>query len=200
MRIVIGATHNGYHVKSILVEVLRHLGHEVMDVGVCDSRPVDYPDVAAEVAGKVSRGESDRGILLGGAGIGLTIAANKFLGVRAALCHDDMTAEQSRRHTDSNVLCLATALLGGRLIRRFGWRPLLTAAACAAIGETHGVKTRRTAGWREMTPTTELLLRVATSDLRSTERSWVTRSRGRSRMTTRRYAQHQRRVHERALQ
>ncbi len=118
MRIVIGATHSGYHVKSILVELLRQLGHEVTDVGVCDGRPVDYPDVAAEVAGKISRGEAERGILLGGAGIGLTIAANKFLGVRAALCHDDMTAEYSRRHTDSNVLCLASILLGERLIRR----------------------------------------------------------------------------------
>ncbi len=118
MRIVLGATHNGHHVKSVLVEVLKQLGHDVADVGVCDSRPVDYPDVAAEVSDKVSRGEADRGILLGGAGIGLTIAANKFLGVRAALCHDDMTAEYSRRHTDSNVLCLATTLLGERLIRR----------------------------------------------------------------------------------
>jgi ribose 5-phosphate isomerase B len=118
MRIVIGATHNGHHAKSILVEALKQLGHEVTDVGVCDNRPVDYPDIAAEAAGKVSRGEAERGILLGGTGIGLTIAANKFLGVRAALCHDDMTAEYSRRHTDSNVLCLATALLGARLIRR----------------------------------------------------------------------------------
>jgi ribose 5-phosphate isomerase B len=118
MRIVIGATHNGYQVKSILVELLKQLGHEVVDVGVCDSRPVDYPDVAAEVAGNVSRGEAERGILLGGTGVGLTIAANKFLGVRAALCHDDMTAQYSRRHTDSNVLCLATALLGERLIGR----------------------------------------------------------------------------------
>jgi len=118
MRIVIGASHNGYHEKSRLVEVLKQLGHEVADVGVCDSRPVDYPDVAFEVAGKVSRWEAERGILLGGAGIGMTIAANKFPGVRAALCHDDMTAEYARRHTDSNVLCLATVLLGERLIRR----------------------------------------------------------------------------------
>ncbi|MGA2257109.1 MAG: ribose 5-phosphate isomerase B [Thermoguttaceae bacterium] len=118
MRIVIGASHNGYHVKSRLVEVLKQLGHEVADVGVCDSRPVDYPDVAFKVAGKVSRGEAERGILLGGAGIGMTIAANKFPGVRAALCHDDMTAAYARRHTDSNVLCLATVLLGERLILR----------------------------------------------------------------------------------
>ena len=110
--------HNGYHAKSSLVGELKQLGHEVTEVGVCDSRPVDYPDIAAEVAGKVSRGEAERGILLGGTGIGMTIAANKFPGVRAALCHDDMTAEYTRRHTDSNVLCLATALLGERLIRR----------------------------------------------------------------------------------
>ena len=118
MRIAIGATHNGYHVKSILVEALKQLGHEVADLGVCDSRPIDYPDIAAKVAGTVSRGEAERGILLGGTGIGLTIVANKFPGVRAALCHDDMTAEYSRRHTDSNVLCLSTVLLGERLIRR----------------------------------------------------------------------------------
>jgi ribose 5-phosphate isomerase B len=118
MLIVVGASHIGYQVKATLVEALRQLGHEVADVGVCDSRPVDYPDVAADVAGKVSRGEAERGILLGATGIGMTIAANKFPGVRAVPCHDDMTAEYSRRHNDSNVLCLSTILLGERLIQR----------------------------------------------------------------------------------
>ena len=117
MRIVIGASHSGYLVKSTLVALLEQLEHEVVDVGVCDSRPIDYPDIAADVAGKVSRAEAERGILLGGTGIGMTIAANKFPEVRATLCHDDMTAEYSRRHTDSNVLCLSTVLLGERLIR-----------------------------------------------------------------------------------
>jgi len=118
MHIVIGASQNGYHLKSRLVELLKQRGHEVTDVGVCDSRPVDYPDVAFKVAGKVSRGQAERGILLGESGIGMTIEANKFLGVRAALCHDDMTTECARRHTDSKVLCLATVLLSERLIRR----------------------------------------------------------------------------------
>ena len=80
--------------------------------------PVDYPDIAAQVAGKVSRGEADRGMLMGGTGLGMCIAANKFPGVRAATCHDDLTTEISRRHNDLNVLCMSADMLGERLIER----------------------------------------------------------------------------------
>jgi len=98
--------------------LLASLGQEVIDVGTDDAEPVDYPDIAAAVALRVSRKEVDRGILICGSGLGMCIAANKFPGVRAAPCHDDLTAEISRRHNDLNVLCLSGDILGERLVDR----------------------------------------------------------------------------------
>jgi ribose 5-phosphate isomerase B len=94
------------------------MGHEAVDVGAFSADSVDYPDIAADVGRRVSRSEVDRGILICGTGLGMCIAANKVDGVRAAPCHDDITAELSRRHNDSNVLCLSADLLGERLIDR----------------------------------------------------------------------------------
>jgi ribose 5-phosphate isomerase B len=118
MRIAVGTDHRGYPVRARVIDLLERLGHEVEDMGTFTDEAVDYPDIAARVAQKVSRGEADRGILLCGTGLGMCIAANKFPGVRAAPCHDDLTAEMSRRHNDSNVLCLSADLLGERLIGR----------------------------------------------------------------------------------
>lgn len=118
MRIAIGADHRGLGVREKLVDMVARLGHQVLDVGSFSSDPVDYPDVAAMVAQKVSAGEVERGILVCGTGLGMCIAANKFAGVRAAPCHDDLTAEISRRHNDLNVLCLSADMLGERLIDR----------------------------------------------------------------------------------
>ncbi|NQU23636.1 MAG: ribose 5-phosphate isomerase B [Candidatus Nealsonbacteria bacterium] len=118
MRISVGSDHRGFAIRSKVVELLKRLGHEVEDVGTFTPDAVDYPDIASLVAPKVSRGEIDRGILVCGTGLGMCIAANKFSGVRAAPCHDDLTAEMSRRHNDSNVLCLSADLLGERLIDR----------------------------------------------------------------------------------
>jgi len=118
MRIAVGSDHRGYPIRGKLIELLVRLGHEVIDVGSDTEEPVDYPDIAAMVAGQVSRREVDRGILICGTGLGMCIAANKFPGVRAAPCHDDVTAEMSRRHNDLNVLCLSADLLGERLIDR----------------------------------------------------------------------------------
>ena len=118
MRICVGSDHRGVQVKQKVVALLDQLHHEVDDVGVETSESVDYPDIAAIVGQKVSKGEADRGILICGTGIGMSIAANKFPGVRAAPCHDDLTAEMSRRHNDLNVLCLSADLLGARLIDR----------------------------------------------------------------------------------
>ncbi|MEQ8785338.1 MAG: ribose 5-phosphate isomerase B [Pirellulaceae bacterium] len=118
MRVSIGSDHRGFHVKAKLIDLLRKLGHEVDDIGAHDECSVDYPDVAAAVSGQVSRGDSDRGILICGTGIGMAIAANKFPGVRAAPCHDEVTAEMSRRHNDLNVLCLSGDLLGERRMDR----------------------------------------------------------------------------------
>jgi ribose 5-phosphate isomerase B len=118
MRIAVGSDHRGYSVKTKIVELLERLGQEVIDDGVHDNESADYPDVARVVAKRISQGEAERGILICGTGIGMSIAANKFPGVRAAPCHDDLTAEMSRRHNDLNVLCLSADMLGERLIDR----------------------------------------------------------------------------------
>jgi ribose 5-phosphate isomerase B len=118
MRIVIGSDHRGFQVKAKVIEHLRRLQQEVEDAGTTGQESVDYPDIASEVASRVSRGEFERGILICGSGIGMAIAANKFPGVRAAPCHDDLTAEMSRRHNDLNILCLSADMLGERLIDR----------------------------------------------------------------------------------
>jgi ribose 5-phosphate isomerase B len=118
MRIAVGSDHRGYSVKENLVQLLKKMEHEVVDCGTHDCNSVDYPDVAAIVARQVHNGEVDRGILICGTGIGMCIAANKVPGVRAAPCHDDLSAEMSRRHNDLNVLCLSADMLGERLIDR----------------------------------------------------------------------------------
>src|SRR4051812_48163189 len=118
MRIAIGSDHRGYLVKAKLLQLLQQWGHEVIDEGTHDAQAVDYPDIAATVSRQVSRHEVDRGILICGTGIGMAIAANKFPGVRAAPCHDEVTAEMSRRHNDVNVLCLSADMLGEKLIDR----------------------------------------------------------------------------------
>lgn len=118
MRIAIGSDHRGYAIKQKVIELLKRLEHDVIDVGTGSTESVDYPDVASIVAGQVSRGEVERGILICGTGIGMAIAANKVPGVRAAPCHDDLSAEMSRRHNDLNVLCLSADMLGEKLIDR----------------------------------------------------------------------------------
>ena len=118
MRIAIGSDHRGYHVKSKIIELVNRLDHEVIDCGTHSTESVDYPDIAACVGQKVGTGEVDRGILVCGSGIGMCIAANKIPGVRAAPCHDDLTAEMSRRHNDLNMLCLSADMLGEKLIDR----------------------------------------------------------------------------------
>lgn len=108
MKIAIASDHGGYHLKEAIKSILSSLGVEYDDLGTSGTESVDYPDYAALVAKAVQKGE--RGILCCGTGIGMSITANKFKGVRAALCHDEYTAEMSRRHNDSNIL-----ILGGRL-------------------------------------------------------------------------------------
>jgi ribose 5-phosphate isomerase B len=118
MRIAIGSDHRGFQVKGKIIELLKRLNHEAIDVGTHGTESVDYPDFAQLVATKVSLQEVDRGILICGSGIGMAIAANKLPGVRAAPCHDDLTAEMSRRHNDLNLLCLSADMLGEKLIDR----------------------------------------------------------------------------------
>ncbi|TWT90179.1 putative sugar phosphate isomerase YwlF [Pseudobythopirellula maris] len=118
MRIAVASDHRGLDLRNKVINVLESLGHEAIDEGSCGSESVDYPDFAAIVAGKVSKGEVDRGILICGTGIGMAVAANKFCGVRAAPCTDEVTAEISRRHNNLNVLCLSADLLSPRVVER----------------------------------------------------------------------------------
>lgn len=107
MKIVIGSDHAGFSLKQELIVPLSNAGHEVLDLGTNGPDSVDYPDFAGAVARSVVSGEADRGILICGSGIGMSIAANRFPGIRAALCLDVETARLSRAHNDANVLVLA---------------------------------------------------------------------------------------------
>lgn len=118
MKIAIGSDHRGYDAKRRLAGLLPQLGHEVLDVGPQGRDSVDYPDYAFQVAEAVRDGRVERGILICGTGIGMCIAANKVHGVRAAPCHDTITAEMSRRHNNANILCLSADLLSEELMER----------------------------------------------------------------------------------
>jgi len=106
-KIIIGADHAGFALKESLKSCLVRLGLKLTDIGTDTADPVDYPDIGCRVAAGVSSGAFARGILICGSGVGMTIIANKYPRVRAVLCLDEETAELSRRHNDTNVLCLA---------------------------------------------------------------------------------------------
>ncbi len=112
MKVVIGSDHGGLALKQSLVPVLQEAGHEVIDVGTHSEAAVDYPDFAILVAAAVAGGKGDRGIIVDGAGVGSSIVANKFPGIRAALCNDLFNARNSREHNDANVLTLGGRILG----------------------------------------------------------------------------------------
>ncbi len=115
MRIAIGSDHAGFALKHAVIGHLTDRGHDVDDQGTDSEEPVDYPMICAGVGRTVVRGEADLGIVLGGSGQGEAIAANKVHGVRAALCHDELTARLARQHNDANVLSLGGRLLGTTL-------------------------------------------------------------------------------------
>ena len=136
MRIALGCDHRGLKLKQAIKELLTAAGHEYEDFGCYGSDSVDYPDIAKQVAGVVASGKFDHGILICSSGIGMSIAANKVKGIRAALCCSVLAAERARKHNDANVLCLgedaldqasaldivkvylSTAFEGGRHLRR----------------------------------------------------------------------------------
>ena len=111
MKIAIGCDHGGVDLKLLIVPLLGELGHEINDQGCNSNESVDYPDFARLVCTLVEKGGCDRGILICGTGIGMSMAANRSSAIRAALCHELFTAKMSREHNDANVLCL-----GGRVI------------------------------------------------------------------------------------
>jgi ribose 5-phosphate isomerase B len=118
MKIALGADHRGYNAKTHIRALLQEMGLDVADFGTNSMKSMDYPDPAAAAARAVQQGECDLGVLFCGTGIGMCITANKIHGIRAALCHDELTAEMSRRHNNSNVLCLPADLVGNALMRR----------------------------------------------------------------------------------
>lgn len=118
MKVALASDHRGVRVKGQICNQLTDLGHEPLDLGPDSDESVDYPDYAALVAQAISDGRVERGVLICGTGMGMCIAANKFDGVRAVSCHDDVTAEMSRRHNDANVMCLSADLLGDKLLGR----------------------------------------------------------------------------------
>ncbi|MFN2366744.1 MAG: ribose 5-phosphate isomerase B, partial [Desulfurivibrionaceae bacterium] len=103
--------------KGEIAEVVNELGHEVIDRGCDSGESVNYPDYAEKVCGDVESGGADRGILICGTGIGMSMAANRSVAIRAALCHELFTAAMSREHNDANVLCLGARVVGPGLLR-----------------------------------------------------------------------------------
>ena len=118
MKIAIGSDHRGFEAKQLVKAIAAELGHECIDFGTDDNNPVDYPDLAFLAATAVSKKQADRAILACATGIGMSMAANKIQGVRAALCHDELSAQVSRDHNDANVLCLSADQVGAVLLRK----------------------------------------------------------------------------------
>jgi len=112
MKIAIGSDHGGFRLKEEIIKVIEKLGHEVTDYGCTCEDSVDYPDYALEVCNQVVSGKADRGILICGTGIGMSIAANKIPGIRCALVHDVFSAKATREHNDSNVLAMGERVIG----------------------------------------------------------------------------------------
>lgn len=112
MKVVIASDHGGFQYKNILLKVISSKGYEITDLGSFNEQPSDYPDFAALVADEIIQNKATKGILICGSGAGVSVAANKFKGVRAALCHDTYTAHQCVEHDDVNVLCMGQRVIG----------------------------------------------------------------------------------------
>ena len=117
MRLVLGSDHAGYELKQELLEFLRVLGHEVIDVGTHSAAAVDYPDYAEAVSDTLRDGKAERGVVICGSGVGACVAANKIPGIRAAICHDAYSAHQGVEHDDMNVLVLGSRVIGSELAK-----------------------------------------------------------------------------------
>ena len=118
MKIAVGSDHRGFEAKQLIKAIVTQLGHDCVDVGTTNNHPVDYPDQAYLAATAVANGKADMAILVCATGLGMSITANKIKGIRAALCHDELTARISRDHNDANVLCLSGDQIGEVLLRK----------------------------------------------------------------------------------
>lgn len=118
MKIAIGADHGGYPLNEVVIQVVEKAGHTVIDFGTHDGTvPDDYPDYARKVGDALQKGEVERGIIVCGSGVGISVAANKIRGVRAGLCHDTYSAHQGVEHDNMNVLCLGARIIGVELAK-----------------------------------------------------------------------------------
>ena len=117
MKVIIGSDHAGFNYKTTLVAALLQNGYEVIDLGTNNEQPTDYPDHAADVAEAILDGKGERGILICGSAVGVSIAANKFKGIRAGVCHDTYSAHQSVEHDDVNILCMGERVIGIELAK-----------------------------------------------------------------------------------
>ena len=115
MKLVIGSDHAGFRLKNAMGDVVRSLGHGVLDVGAYNENPSDYPDYAEAVGRAIREGRADRGILICGSGIGASVAANKLIGIRAGICHDTYSGHQGVEHDNMNVLVMGSRIVGERL-------------------------------------------------------------------------------------
>lgn len=115
LRVAVGGDHAGFPLKKLVVELVGNQVNKVIDCGAHDERSSDYPDFAAEVARRIVTGKADRGILVCGSGVGVSVAANKIAGIRAAICHDTYSAHQGVEHDDMNLLCIGARVIGEEL-------------------------------------------------------------------------------------
>jgi ribose 5-phosphate isomerase B len=118
MRVAVGSDHRGYEAKQLILAIVSQMGHECVDMGTDNAGPVDFPDLAYVAAKAVSDKTVDRAILICATGLGMSIAANKVRGIRAALCHDELSARIARDHNDTNILCLPGDQIGEVLMRK----------------------------------------------------------------------------------
>jgi ribose 5-phosphate isomerase B len=117
MRIVIGSDHAGFELKASVIAEIAALGHEPVDTGVFSPEPSDYPDIAEALCTRLIADDAERGVLICGSGVGVSVAANKFPGIRAAICHDTYSAHQGVEHDDMNVLVIGARVVGTELAR-----------------------------------------------------------------------------------
>lgn len=115
MKISVGSDHGGFDLKQMIISLLQELGHVVHDAGCHSLESVDYPDFSDLVCAQVRTGASERGILICGTGIGMSIAANRYRDIRAALCHESFTARMSREHNNANILCVGARVIGSEV-------------------------------------------------------------------------------------
>ncbi|UAY52213.1 ribose 5-phosphate isomerase B [Ferruginibacter albus] len=117
MKFVIASDHAGFDYKAILLKEIIAKGYDITDIGTFNTAPTDYPDHAADVANAILSKKADRGIIICGSGVGVSIAANKFKGIRAGVCHDTYSAHQCIEHDDANVLCIGERVVGIELAK-----------------------------------------------------------------------------------